>query len=61
MMPEDVSDLLTRLGRPVDMAQKAAVLDALLESELPEGVTIDLIAPLRPGVANPQPEVEPEE
>ena len=50
-----------RLGRPVDMAQKAAVLDALLDSELPEGVTIDLIAPLRPGVANPQPEVEPEE
>jgi cell division protein FtsQ len=50
-----------RLGRPVDMARKATVLGALLDSELPEGVAIDLIAPLRPGVANPQPEVEPEE
>ena len=57
----DVQGHGIRLGRPVDMAQKATVLVALLDSELPEGVTIDLIAPLRPGVANPQPEVEPEE
>jgi len=57
----DVKGHKIRLGRPVDMAQKATVLEALLDSELPAGATIDLIAPLRPGVANPQPEVEPEE
>jgi cell division protein FtsQ len=57
----DVQGHRIRLGRPVDMAQKAAVLAALLDSELPEEATIDLIAPLRPGVANPRPQVEPEE
>lgn len=57
----DVQGHRIRLGRPVDMAQKASVLDALLASGVPEGATIDLVAPLRPGVANPQPEVELEE
>lgn len=57
----DVQGHRIRLGRSIDMAQKAAVLDALLDDELPEGATIDLVAPLRPGVSNPQPEVEPEE
>lgn len=50
-----------RLGRPVDMAEKASVLDALLDTGIPAGATINLIAPLRPAVANPEAEVEPEE
>lgn len=50
-----------RLGRPVDMAEKAVVLDALLKAGLEEGASIDLIAPSRPAVTNPQPEQEVEE
>ena len=50
-----------RLGRPVNMAEKASVLDALLDTGIPDGATINLIAPLRPAVANLQAEVEPEE
>ena len=50
-----------RLGRPVQMGEKASVLDALLDTGIPDGATINLIAPLRPAVANPQAEVEPEE
>ncbi|MGI9584366.1 MAG: cell division protein FtsQ/DivIB [Acidimicrobiia bacterium] len=54
-----------RFGRPVDMAQKAAVLEALIASGLDPGVAIDVIAPLRPAVAlpvdNSQAEVEGEE
>jgi hypothetical protein len=42
-----------RLGRPVDMALKALVLEGLLDTDLPAGVTINLIAPLRPAVAEP--------
>jgi len=56
-----VAGYTVRLGRPVDMGQKASVLDALLDSGIPEGATIVLIAPLRPAVTNPQPEVEAEE
>jgi hypothetical protein len=43
------------------MAQKASVLDALLDSGVEAGASIDLIAPLRPAVTNPQPQVETEE
>lgn len=57
----EVAGHTIRLGRPVDMAQKASVLDALLDSGIEEGASIDLIAPLRPAVANPRPEVEAEE
>jgi cell division protein FtsQ len=57
----EVAGHMIRLGRPVDMGQKASVLDALLDTGVPDGVAINLIAPLRPAVANPQPEVEPEE
>jgi cell division septal protein FtsQ len=56
-----VTEHRVRLGRPVDMAQKATVLEALLASGLEPGVAIDVIAPLRPAVENPQPEVEGEE
>lgn len=50
-----------RLGRPTHMAQKASVLDALLDLGVEAGASIDLIAPLRPAVTNPQPQVETEE
>jgi cell division protein FtsQ len=54
-------DHRVRLGRPVDMTLKASVLDRLLDTGPPTGSTINLIAPLRPAVSNPQSEVEPEE
>jgi hypothetical protein len=50
-----------RLGRPAEMYSKARVLSSLIASGLEPGASIDLIAPLRPAVTNPQPEVEPEE
>ncbi len=50
-----------RLGRPVDLEAKATVLASLIDSGLDEGVSIDLIAPLRPAVTNPLPQVEDEE
>lgn len=50
-----------RLGRPAEMYSKARVLSSLIASGLEPGAGIDLIAPLRPAVTNPQPEVEPEE
>lgn len=57
----DVDGHVVRLGRPTEMAAKASVLEALLASGIEEGASIDLIAPLRPAVTNPQPEVEGEE
>ncbi len=56
-----VAGHVVRLGRPVDMAEKATVLDALLSSGIEPGASIDLIAPLRPAVTNPQPEPEVEQ
>ena len=50
-----------RLGRPVDMDDKAVVLESLLDTGLEPGASIDVIAPSRPAVTNPQPQVEPEE
>ena len=50
-----------RLGRPVDMETKAAVLTQLIASGIDAGASIDLIAPLRPAVANPRPQQEVEE
>lgn len=43
-----------RLGRAVDMAEKALSLDALLEKQIPEGSTLVLIAPTNPAVARPE-------
>lgn len=56
-----VSRHTVRLGRPVDMANKAAVLAGLLDNGLDPDASINVIAPSRPAVLNPQPEVEPEE
>ena len=50
-----------RLGRPVDLTAKATVLGSLIDSGLSEGASIDLIAPLRPAITNPRPQVEDEE
>ena len=51
---------VVRLGRPIDLAEKAVVLAVLIDSGLVPGAEINLIAPTRPSVANPQPEVEDE-
>lgn len=56
-----VADLTIVLGRPTDMVAKAKVLVALIETGLEPGSTVNLIAPLRPAVTNPQPLPEPEE
>ena len=50
-----------RLGRPVDLAEKAVVLAALIDSGLAPAAEINLIAPTRPAVTNSQPEVEDEQ
>ena len=50
-----------RLGRPIDMYQKAVVLTEMLTLDLEPGAVIDLIAPSRPAVSNSQPQVETEE
>ncbi len=46
------------LGATTDMAQKAVTLAVLLEQDLPEGASINLVSPLRPAVSNPQAVVE---
>jgi hypothetical protein len=50
---------LVDLGSPVDMREKAATLNALIESGLEEGSAISLVSPLRPAfIGNPQQLVE---
>lgn len=48
------------LGRPVDMAMKAVVLEGLIAAGLDDGAAVNLVAPTRPAVSNPQlqPEIE---
>jgi len=48
------------LGRPVDMAFKAAAVEALIASGLEAGSRIDVTAPSRPAVALPQSQLEGE-
>ena len=48
---------VVRLGRPIDLENKALVLASLLATDLEDGAEINLIAPTRPAVLNPQPEV----
>ncbi len=52
---------VVRLGRPVDMAMKAAVLESLIAQGLEPGAFVDLIAPSRPAVLNPPSQQEGEE
>jgi cell division protein FtsQ len=48
------------LGRPVDMAFKAAAVEALIATGLQTGSRIDVTAPTRPAVAPPQSQLEGE-
>lgn len=48
-----VSGYQVRLGRAVDMSEKALSLDALLAEDVPEGSTLVLIAPTNPAVMTP--------
>ncbi len=46
----EVGEYAVRLGRPIEMAQKAAALQALLAEGQPAGAIINVIAPTRPTV-----------
>ncbi len=58
----EVGGFEVRLGRPIDMSEKAAALQAVVDLGQPEGAIINVIAPTRPTVtppsANPQGQVE---
>lgn len=49
-----VEGFQVRLGRAVDMTEKALSLDALLEEALPDGSTLVLIAPTNPALMTPE-------
>lgn len=53
-----VSGYETRLGRAVDMAEKALSLGALLQEDIPPDATLNLIAPTLPGWTSPSQEGE---
>lgn len=57
----EVGGHLVVLGRPVDMVTKAAVVEGLLDEGLEPGAIINVVAPSRPAVTNPQPLPEAEE
>ena len=48
------------LGRPADMAAKAAAVEALIATGIEPGSRVDVTAPLRPAVAPPQSQLEGE-
>jgi hypothetical protein len=50
-----------RLGRAVEMTEKALSLDALMEEEIPAGSTLNLIAPTNPAYKTPGQTAEPDE
>ena len=45
-----IGSVSVRLGSPLEMAAKAKALEALLETGVPDGAVINLIAPSRPAV-----------
>jgi cell division protein FtsQ len=55
-----VGDYLIVLGRPSEMAFKAAAVEALVATGLEAGSRIDVTAPNRPAVATPQSQLEGE-
>lgn len=55
-----VGDYEVRLGRAIDMHSKAAALVALMAYGLEPGSSIDVTAPRRPAVSNPQGQLEGE-
>lgn len=56
----EVDSLIIVLGRPTDMAAKAAAVEALIATGIESGSRIDVTAPLRPAVAPPQSQLEGE-
>lgn len=42
------------LGSPVDMAEKAATLSAIIANGVPEGASISVVSPSRPAIRNPK-------
>ena len=55
-----IGDYLIVLGRPAEMAFKAAAVEALVATGLEAGSRIDVTAPNRPAVAPPQSQLEGE-
>ncbi len=55
-----VGEYQIRLGRAIDMGRKSSAAVALIEYGIEAGSVVDVTAPRRPAVANPQPEVEDE-
>ncbi|MGB8361992.1 MAG: FtsQ-type POTRA domain-containing protein [Acidimicrobiia bacterium] len=51
-----VNGYQVRLGRPVEMREKALSLDALLQEDLVEGSVLVMVAPTNPAVTTPTPE-----
>lgn len=55
-----------RMGHPIDLADKARTLRAMLAGDLPDGAIVDVSSPIRPAVVipdaaeDPRPEVESE-
>jgi cell division protein FtsQ len=56
----EVDGVIVLLGRPTDMAAKAAAVEALIATGIERGSRIDVTAPLRPAVASPQSQLEGE-
>lgn len=56
----EVAGIPVIIGRPTDMAVKAAVVEALLATGIEPGSRIDVTAPTRPAVAPPQSQLEGE-
>lgn len=52
----DLPGMRVRLGRPIEMAEKAAALTALIERGVPAGAVVHLVAPTRPAIeTDPEP------
>ncbi|MCL1692334.1 MAG: FtsQ-type POTRA domain-containing protein [Actinomycetia bacterium] len=56
----EVDSVIIVVGRPTDMAAKAAAVEALIATGIERGSRIDVTAPLRPAVASPQSQLEGE-
>jgi cell division protein FtsQ len=56
----EVDGIIVVMGRPTDMAAKAAAVEALIATGIERGSRIDVTAPLRPAVAPPQSQLEGE-
>jgi hypothetical protein len=56
----EVDGVIILLGRPTNMAAKAAAVEALIATGIESGSRIDVTAPSRPAVASPQSQLEGE-